>query len=217
MYTQIKQELAPSGVRLIAVSKTKTNDQIMVLYNQGQRDFGENRVQEVVEKHDTLPKDIHWHLIGHLQTNKVKYIAPFISMVHSVDSLKLLAEIDKQAARNDRTIDCLLQFKIALEDTKYGLDLDTAHQLLTDPSFAALRHVRICGVMGMATFTEDTAQVKSEFEQLTRIFNTLKETYFASSSYFTERSMGMSDDYPLAVEAGSTMVRIGTLLFGSRS
>lgn len=216
MYRQIQEEVQDKGVCLVAVSKTKPLEQILELYHAGQRVFGENRVQELVPKHEALPKDIQWHLIGHLQTNKVKYIAPFVAMIESVDSLKLLQEIDKQATRNNRIIDCLLQFWIALEDTKFGLTLEEARALLDSPEYAALQHVRVAGVMGMATFTEDMDQVRREFQSLKQIFDALKQDYFPNAPWFKEISMGMSGDYQVAMEEGSTMVRIGTLLFGPR-
>lgn len=216
MLQEILQDLAPTKTTLVAVSKTKPNDQIMGLYNQGQLDFGENRVQELVQKQATLPKDIRWHLIGHLQTNKVKQVAEFVYLIHSVDSPRLLAEIDKQAARRDRTIDCLLQFKIAEEDSKYGFDLATAKAMLQSEQYTQYNNIRICGVMGMATFTDETEQVRQEFKQLKIIFDQLKTDFFSDSPFFKEISMGMSGDYSIAIAEGSTMVRIGSLLFGAR-
>ncbi|MBK8195852.1 MAG: YggS family pyridoxal phosphate-dependent enzyme [Lewinellaceae bacterium] len=216
MLTEILRELSASNVVLVAVSKTHPPGRILDLYHAGQRIFGENRVQEMLEKHTALPADIEWHLIGHLQTNKVKYIAPFVRMIQSVDSLKLLEEIDKQALKNGRIIDCLLQFHIAGEETKFGMDLQEATALLASPEFRSLNNVRICGVMGMATFTEDLAQVRSEFRTLRAIFENLKQAFFSGKPYFREISMGMSGDWRLAVEEGSTMVRIGSLIFGDR-
>ncbi len=216
MLKTILEQLAPTRTKLIAVSKTHSPERVMELYNQGHRIFGENRVQELTTKYEALPKDIEWHLIGHLQTNKVKYIAPFVACIHSVDSGKLLAEIDKQAAKHDRVIDCLLQFHIAEEETKFGLDEAEAAELLQSPDFQALKNVRITGVMGMATFTDDQVQVQREFLQLKRIFDNLKTRFFQDQPSFKEISMGMSGDYLLAVEEGSTMVRVGTLLFGER-
>lgn len=201
---------------LVAVSKTKPVSEIEELYAAGQRVFGENRVQELVDKEAQLPKDIDWHLIGHLQTNKVKYIAPFVAMIHSVDSLKLLQEVDKQAAKNDRVVDCLLQFHIAEEETKFGLDWAEAVDLLCSESYASMQHVRVVGLMGMATFTDKEAQVQKEFRQLKTYFDNLKSDYFAEAAYFKEISMGMSGDYELAVGEGSTMIRVGSLLFGGR-
>ncbi len=216
MLEKILTELQPTQTRLVAVSKTKPEAEILELYNKGQRIFGENRVQELVAKQEVLPKDIEWHFIGHLQTNKVKYIAPFVACIHSVDSLKLLKEINKQAKKHDRPVDCLLQFHIAEEDTKFGLNLEEAEEILQSPEFQKLKNVRITGVMGMATFTEDEVQVRREFKTLKKIFDTLKSKYFPEAAHFTEVSMGMSGDYAIAVEEGSTMVRIGTLLFGER-
>lgn len=216
MFDKILKELKPYKAQLVAVSKTKPNSDIQKLYEQGQRDFGENRVQEVVDKHDQLPQDIRWHFIGHLQTNKVKYIAPFVDLIHSVDSPRILKEINKQAESENRTIDCLLQFKIAEEDTKYGLTLEDAQSLLSSESFSAMENVRIVGVMGMATFTDDEHQVRAEFRRLKSIFDRLQVAHFSTTEYFKEISMGMSGDYQWALEEGSTMVRIGSLLFGAR-
>lgn len=216
MLTQILSELQPTGAKLIAISKTHPDEAILKLYAQGQRIFGENRVQELVPKYEALPKDIEWHLVGHLQTNKVKYIAPFVACIHSVDSLKLLQEIDKQAKKFNRSIDCLLQFHIAEEETKFGLDLEEAATLLQSPELQQLENVRITGIMGMATFTDDVAQVRREFRQLKSMFDKLKNRFFTEKDYFREISMGMSGDYKIALEEGSTMVRIGTLLFGER-
>lgn len=212
---EIRSQLG-SSVTLVAVSKTKPNEDIMTAYDAGQRVFGENKVQELVGKAEVLPKDIQWHLIGHLQRNKVKYIAPFVSMIHSVDSLRLLKEINKQASKNDRVIDCLLQFHIADEETKFGLDMDEARELITSEEFKSMKNVRICGVMGMATFTDNENQVKSEFRKLKEIFTELKQTCFQSDDHFKEISMGMSGDWELAIQEGSTMVRIGSSIFGSR-
>ncbi len=210
------QELQPFNAKLVAVSKTKPTDLILQFYNQGHRIFGENRAQEMKEKHEILPKDIQWHMVGHLQTNKVKYIAPFVKLIHSVDSLKLLKEINKQALKNDRVIDVLLEFKIAAEDSKYGLDLPGSREILSSPAYQQLQAVRITGVMGMATFTDDEQQVRKEFQYLKSIFNDLKKQFFTDNPYFKEVSMGMTGDYKIALEEGSTMVRIGTLLFGKR-
>ena len=216
MIKEILKELDTKHVKLVAVSKTKPITQILELYQVGQRVFGENKVQELVEKAKLMPKDIEWHMIGHLQKNKVKFIAPFVSLIHSVDSLELLAEIDKYAAKNNRIIDCLLQFYIAQEDTKFGLSLQEGQELLSSNQYMKLENIRIVGVMGMATFTDNKTQVKAEFNQLKNIFDELKSTYFKNEDSFKEISMGMSDDYKIAVEAGSTMVRIGSLLFGKR-
>lgn len=202
--------------RLVAVSKTHPKEAILKIYHQGQRIFGENRPQEMLEKQAALPADIQWHLIGHLQTNKVKAIAPFVSLIHSVDSLRLLQEIDKQALKNQRIQDCLLQFHIAQEETKFGLSEAEALAILQSPTFASLKNIRICGVMGMASFTEDKAQVRMEFRHLKSIFERLKARFFQDSAYFCEISMGMSGDWEIALEEGSTLVRIGSLIFGAR-
>jgi len=215
MYKELTQMLTDHQVTLVAVSKTKPLEQIMELYNMGQRDFGENRVQELVEKYEALPKDIRWHQIGHLQTNKVKYLAPFVHLIHSIDSFKLLKEVNRRAEQEGRIQPVLLQFKIAKEDTKYGLTLEESLSFFEGDEFTRMNHVEIQGVMGMATFTDDQEQVRDEFQSLKRIFDTLKETFFVKES-FKEISMGMSGDYKLAVEQGSTMVRIGSLLFGAR-
>ncbi len=216
MLEQILQQLRPSQAKLIAVSKTKPIEMVLDLYKKGQKRFGENRVQELAAKHGQLPQDIEWHFIGHLQTNKVKLIAPFVACIHAVDSLKLLKEINKQALRNSRVLNVLLQFHIAEEDTKFGLDLDEAIQLLGSEDYGSMKNIRICGVMGMATFTDDLDQVRREFQHLKRIFDHLKTEHFEDAAYFKEISMGMSGDYQIALEEGSTMVRIGTLLFGKR-
>ena len=216
MLQKILKELAATNTTLVAVSKTKPVAQIQAMYDEGQRIFGENRVQELVEKQAVLPKDIEWHQIGHLQTNKVKYIAPFVSLIHAVDSLKLLKEINKQAIKNNRTIDCLLQFHIAEESSKFGFDQKEVETMLTAEEFKQLSNVRIVGVMGMATFTHDKEQVKLEFRHLKNLFDKLKQNHFQKATEFKEISMGMSGDYQLAVTEGSTMVRIGSLLFGRR-
>ena len=216
MLSNILSELEKTNTTLVAVSKTKPNEKILELYNQGQRIFGENRVQELVGKYESLPKDIEWHLIGHLQTNKVKYIAPFVSLIHSVDSYKLLKEINKQALKNERAIDCLLQFHIATEDSKFGLDLKEASEILASKSFQNLKNIRIVGVMGMASFVSEENQVRNEFKNLKNIFVELKKQFFDEADSFKEISMGMSGDYKIATEEGSTMVRIGSLLFGAR-
>lgn len=214
--TQIRTQL-PQEVTLVAVSKTYAVEVVREAYNAGQRIFGENRVQELVPKHEALPKDIEWHLIGHLQSNKVKYIAPFVSMIHSVDSLKLLQEIDKEAAKNGRIISVLLQFHIATEETKFGLSMDEARELLSSEALKQMSHVQIEGVMGMATFSENTELVRSEFKNLKAIFELLKSEFFSESDAFKHISMGMSGDYRIAIEEGSTMVRIGSSIFGSRN
>jgi len=214
--TELKKETDRLNVKLIAVSKTKPNEEILEAYHAGQRVFGENQVQELVEKHDALPKDIEWHLIGHLQTNKVKYIAPFVKLIHSVDSIKLLKEIDKQAEKNNRIIDCLLQVYIADEDTKFGLGFDEVIELLRSDEFAELKHVRVTGVMGIATNTENQKQIKDEFNELKVFFDGLKQSFFRKEASFREVSMGMSSDYKIAIEQGSTMIRVGSTIFGHR-
>lgn len=211
-----KKELEASAVHLVAVSKFQDAEAVLEAYNAGQRVFGENIVQELVEKQALLPKDIQWHLIGHLQTNKVKYIAPFISVIESVDSLKLLQEINKQAAKNKRTIDCLLQVYIADEDTKFGLGFDEVIELLRSEDFQALTNVRIIGLMGIASNTEVEKQIRDEFEELKVLFDGIKVSYFRKVDSFKELSMGMSSDYKIAIEEGSTMVRIGSSIFGKR-
>jgi PLP dependent protein len=214
--TELKKETDRLHVKLIAVSKTKPNEEILEAYSAGQRVFGENQVQELVEKYDALPKDIEWHLIGHLQTNKVKYIAPFVKLIHSVDSIKLLKEIDKQAEKNNRIIDCLLQVYIADEDTKFGLGFDEVIELLRSDEFAGLKHVRVTGVMGIATNTDNQKQIKDEFHELKVFFDGLKQSFFRKEASFREVSMGMSSDYKIAIEQGSTMIRVGSTIFGHR-
>lgn len=206
----------PEGVRLVAISKYHPNEYIEAAYAEGQRVFGESHEQELKLKHESLPKDIVWHFIGHLQTNKVKYIAPYINMVEAVDSLKLLKEIDKQATRYNRVIDVLLELHIAEEATKFGLTLDACRQLLADGEWRQLQHVRICGLMMMASFTDDREQIRGEFMTAAYFFDEVKQQYFADAPWFCERSWGMSDDYLIAVECRSTMVRIGTSIFGPR-
>jgi hypothetical protein len=206
----------PEGVRLVAISKYHPNEYIEEAYAEGQRIFGESHEQELRQKVETLPHDILWHFIGHLQTNKVKYIAPYITMIEAVDSLKLLREIDKQAAKNKRVIDVLLELHIAAEETKYGLTPDACRALLADGEWRQLEHVRICGLMMMASNVDDEEQIRSEFRIARQLFDELKAQYFADAPWFCERSWGMSHDYPIAVEEGSTMVRIGTTIFGPR-
>ena len=212
----IKGETERANVRLIAVSKTKSAEDIMEAYATGQRIFGENLVQELVGKYEKLPKDIEWHVIGHLQTNKVKLIAPFINLIQSVDSLKLLQEINKHALKNKRIIDCLLQIYIADEDTKYGLGFDEAIDLLRSEEFSELKNIRITGIMGIATNTENPKLIREEFYELKTFFKGLKETFFKNVDSFKEISMGMSSDYKIAIEQGSTMIRLGSTLFGKR-
>ncbi len=212
----IKKEIGTSNVKLIAVSKTKPAESILEAYEAGHRLFGENMVQELVEKHEKLPKDIEWHLIGHLQTNKVKYIAPFINLIHSVDSLKLIQEINKQALKNNRVIDCLLQLEIADEETKFGMDMAEAIEFLRSNEFRELKNIRICGVMGIATLTDNPEMTAEEFYELKTFFNGLKDTFFRKDPAFKEISMGMSGDYKLAIEKGSTLIRLGSTIFGVR-
>lgn len=212
----LKQSL-PAHVRIVAVSKTVPEADILEAYHCGHRIFGENRVKELTRKQANLPRDIEWHMIGHLQTNKVKYIAPFISMIHSVDNLNLLSVIHHEALRNNRIIRCLLQIRIAKEETKYGLSPDAAVELLSTPEFQILTHVRICGLMGMATFTSDAELIRSEFHFLAGLFSAIKTRRFHNDEAFSELSMGMSGDYSLAIEEGATLLRIGTLIFGQRT
>lgn len=207
----------PKEVRLIAVSKTRSVQEILEIYNKGIRDFGENKVQEMISKQPLLPQDITWHLIGHLQTNKVKFITSFVSIIHSVDSLKLLKEINQQAIKSNRIVDCLLQIYIASEDTKFGLSFDEAILLLQNPELKNIENVRITGLMGMASFTTDTDLIRKEFRSLKEFFIILKKEFFKEDHNFKELSMGMSSDYKIAVEEGSSMVRIGTAIFGERN
>lgn len=213
----IREELKlyPSAT-LVAVSKTKPIADIQQAYDVGQRAFGENIVQEMLEKYEQMPKDIQWHLIGHLQTNKVKYIAPFVDLIHSVDSLKLLQEIDKQAQKCKRTIDCLLQVYIADEDTKFGFSHDELIEVLRSEAYAQLKNVNVIGLMGIATNTVNKEIIREEFYELKMLFEGLKASFFKDNSSFKELSMGMSSDYPLALEQGSTMVRLGSTIFGTR-
>ncbi len=211
------QSKLPDDVKLIAISKTKTKEDILEAYNTGHIDFGENRAAELQDKYNNLPKDIHWHFIGHLQSKKVKTIAPFVSLIHAIDSFKLLEIVNKEAKKNNRTIDCLLQFHIARETSKYGLNLPQANDFLNSEEFINLKNVRIVGVMGMATFTNDEKVVRTEFKSLKKIFTSLKENYFKNKNYFKEISMGMSNDFLIAIEEGSTMVRIGSKIFGGRN
>ncbi len=206
----------PPHVELVAVSKNKTDDDILELYKHGHRVFGESKVQELVPKYENLPGDIKWHMVGHLQRNKVKYIAPFIDMIESVDSLKLLKEIDKEAGKNNRTIKCLFQIHIAEEESKFGMSFDDVCQIFDGDDYKNMNNVSVVGLMGMATFTDDENQVRKEFKTLKSIFDKLKEKYFKSDDDFSEISMGMSNDYIIGIEEGSTMVRIGTALFGER-
>ena len=206
----------PSNIQLVAVSKTKPIELLMQAYDHGQRHLGENKVQELVSKHESLPKDINWHFIGHLQRNKVKYIAGFVHLIHGVESLKLLKEIDKQGQKNNRIINVLLQFHIAEETSKFGLNLLEAQQLLVDEAYLGFSNICISGVMGMATFTDDTEQVRNEFRTLKSIYNELKMSFFKDSNDFKVISMGMSGDYEIAIEEGSTLIRVGSSIFGAR-
>lgn len=212
----IKKNL-PEKVLLVAVSKTKPIEDILEAYNSGHKIFGENKVQDLVEKYENLPKDIEWHFIGHPQTNKVKYIAPFVHLIHGVDSLKLLKVIDKEAKRNNRQIACLLQFHIAEEDTKFGLTIVEAREILDSKEFKTFENIIVAGVMGMATYTDNVGQIRNEFKTLKAIFNTLKIEYFSATENFSQISMGMSDDYRIAIEEGSTMIRVGSKIFGERN
>lgn len=213
--TQIKSQL-PAHVTLVAVSKTKPVADLMEAYNAGQRIFGENKIQEMTEKWEQMPKDIEWHMIGHVQTNKVKFMAEYVSLIHGVDSLKLLQEINKQAKKHNRIIDCLLQIHIAEEETKFGLDEEELNHILTSDDFKSLENIKIVGLMGMATFTENTTQIEKEFNHLKSIFDKLSKIPFTHNLKPNILSMGMSGDYQLAISCGSTMVRIGSSIFGTR-
>lgn len=213
---QIWSEL-PDGVRLVAVSKYHPKEAIEAAYAAGQRIFGESKVQEMTAKQTVLPNDIEWHFIGHLQSNKVKYIVPYVSLIHGIDSYKLLVEVDRQAAKAGRTVNCLLQLHVAQEETKFGLTPDECRSMLATGEWRALQHVRLRGLMGMASNTDDVEQIRAEFCLLNSFFHEVKERFFSQDEAFKELSMGMSDDYRLAVEAGSTLVRIGSKIFGERS
>lgn len=206
----------PSEVKVVAVSKFHSTDEIMEAYEAGQRIFGESRVQELVQKNKELPEDIEWHFVGGLQRNKVKQIAPFISLIHSVDSERLMREVEKQASANNRTISCLLQIHVAEEDTKSGFTPAECLEFLSDGAWKECTHVKFRGIMGMATFTDDIDKVRNEFKELKQLFDKVKSQYFAIDSDFKEISMGMTGDYPTAIEEGSTMIRVGTLIFGER-
>ena len=206
----------PSSVTLVAISKTKPITDLLEAYHAGQRIFGENKIQEMSEKFEKMPKDIHWHMVGHVQSNKVKFMAPFVSLIHGVDSLKLLKEINKQAAANNRTIDCLLQVHIAQEETKFGFDESEIFTVLASPDFEKMSNIRVCGLMGMATFTENEEQIHSEFTNLKKIFDKLPTNQY--DNLVPEiLSMGMSGDYKIAIDFGSNMVRIGSSIFGERN
>lgn len=209
-------ESLPAGVRLVAVSKFNPNESIMEAYAVGQRLFGESHAQELVPKAEALPKDIRWHFIGHLQTNKVKYIAPYVSCIESVDSLHLLKEIDKQAAKHGRVINCLLQFHVAQEETKFGFSIDECREMLQSDDFKNLKNISITGVMGMASISEDATQIEREFTQVKETFNALKAEFFADKPSFCEISMGMTHDYPIAIRCGATLIRVGSGIFGER-
>ena len=212
---EIKKSL-PDGVKLVAVSKTRSPQIILQAYDAGHKIFGENKAQELIQKQEVLPKDIEWHFIGHLQTNKAKYLVPFVSMIHSIDSFKILKTVNKEAKKNNRIIPCLLQFHIAQESTKFGLSEEEAYEILDSEEYKTLKNISIAGVMGMATFTDDKLQVRHEFRFLKKIFDKLKKEYFPRKKAFKEISMGMSDDYEIAVEEGTTIVRIGSKIFGAR-
>jgi pyridoxal phosphate enzyme (YggS family) len=206
----------PQGVRLVAISKYHPDDYILAAYEEGQRIFGESHEQELRQKHESLPKDIEWHFIGHLQTNKVKYIVPYVSMIEAVDSIRLLREINRQAEKCDRVVNVLLELHIAEEATKYGLSLDACRELLADGEWRGMAHVRICGLMMMASFVDDRDQIRREMQTAADFFDEVKAAYFADDDAFCERSWGMSDDYPIALETRTTMVRVGTAIFGPR-
>ncbi len=207
----------PENVNLVAVSKTKPNEDILSAYEVGQRIFGENKVQDLVKKYEELPKDIQWHFIGHLQRNKVKFIAPFVSLIHAVDSLRLLKKINEEAKKSNRIINCLLQMHIAEEDTKFGLNIQELKEILNSEGLNELKNVNISGLMGMASYTDDNLQVKKEFDYLKSCFDEVKEEFLKNSNDFKEISMGMSGDYKIAIESGSTMIRIGSTIFGARN
>jgi pyridoxal phosphate enzyme (YggS family) len=217
--TNLKETLAtlPPHVRLVAVSKFHPNEALQEAYDAGQRIFGESKVQEMTQKYESLPKDIEWHFIGHLQTNKIKYMAPYVAMIHGVDSFKLLIEINKQAAKVGRIIPCLLQIHIAQEETKFGFSFEECKEMLMAGEWKSLKNISLCGIMGMATNTEDEEEIRKEFQSLRSFFQEIKQGFFSEDSAFKEISMGMSDDYPLAIEYGSTLIRIGSRIFGNRN
>ena len=206
----------PKDVTLVAVSKTKSDQQILEAYHEGQKIFGENKVQELVQKYESLPKDIQWHMIGHLQRNKVKYIVPFVSLIHGVDSYKLLKEINKEGVKNNRVVDVLIQMHIAQEETKHGFTFDEVQEMFNDSEFSLMNNIRIRGLMGMASYVDDQSQISDEFRGLNNLFLTLQSHYFKYNPNYDILSMGMSGDYQLAIEEGSTMVRIGSSIFGER-
>ena len=213
--TRLRKEL-PEGVSLLAISKYQPIEALQEAYDAGQRMFGENHIQEMAAKAASLPKDIQWHFTGHVQTNKIKYMAPFVNLIHAVDSFRLLREIDKHAAKHERCIDCLLQIHIAQEETKYGLTVDECRHLLSEEPWRELQHIRITGLMAMGSNTDDMEQVRSEFKQIKNLFDELKEKYFPDEPSFCQISEGMTDDYSIAIEEGSTIVRIGSMIFGER-
>ena len=213
---QVLSEL-PEGVRLVAVSKFHPNEAIEEAYRAGQRVFGESKVQEMTAKYESLPKDIEWQFIGHLQSNKIKYIAPYVALIHGIDSYKLLTEVNKQAAKIGRTVNCLLQLHVAREETKFGFSFEECREMLAAGEWKELNNIRICGLMGMATNTNDVEQIKAEFCSLSSFFQEVKATWFADADSFKELSMGMSHDYHEAVSAGSTLVRVGSKIFGERN
>jgi PLP dependent protein len=215
-YLKLREDLEPKGITIVAVSKNQEPEKITTLYQAGHKDMGENRVQALVERYNNLSHQIRWHFIGHLQKNKVRYIAPFVHLIHGVDSFPLLKVIDKEAQKNKRILDCLLQFHIAKEDSKFGMKRAEAWAFLGAEGLEKLENIRVCGVMGMASLTENKSQIAAEFKELRNIFLDLKKDFFSNRDHFREISMGMSDDYRIAVDAGSTMLRIGTLIFGPR-
>ena len=212
---EIKKQI-PQGVTLVAVSKTKPIEDIMQAYEEGQRIFGENKAQEMKEKQALLPKDIEWHMLGHLQENKVKYIVPFVSLIHSVDSLKILQAINKRAVICERIVDCLLEIDISHEETKFGLSKDELYNLLSSPEYEQMKNIRICGLMGIGSITDDKSKTSEEFRGLKALFSEVKDKFFADKDYFRHISMGMSGDYDIAIEEGSTIVRVGSKIFGER-
>ncbi|MBV6641504.1 MAG: YggS family pyridoxal phosphate-dependent enzyme [Cyclobacteriaceae bacterium] len=214
---RLKSSIADTPCKLVAISKTKPSSDILEAYEAGQRLFGENKVQELTSKYEELPKDIEWHMVGHLQRNKVKYMAPFVNLIHSIDSLKLLKEVNKQAEKANRTINCLLQVHIAEESTKFGFDLAEIPDLIQSDELKSFDHIQVVGLMGMATFTEDETQIKREFTSLRKLFDQLKSQSLPDNVKMSELSMGMSGDYPLALECGSTMIRVGSSIFGERN
>jgi pyridoxal phosphate enzyme (YggS family) len=212
---KLKAEL-PDRVKIIPISKRQPEERLQEAYDAGQRIFGENKAQDLQERYEKFPKDIEWHFVGHLQRNKVKYIAPYVKIIHSVDSLRLLKKINKEAEKNSRSIDCLLQLHIADEESKFGLSCQSAEEIVKSEDFKQMKNIHIVGLMAMATNTDDTEKVRREFKQLKSCFDRLKEKYFSDTDYFEEISAGMTNDYPIAVDEGSTMIRVGSLIFGER-